>query len=97
MQKMVFQGTPDVKGKLFWSGWLALALSVTCAWRVLAMSEGKTDFPDGYDAVQAAAASHKIIFENSIVRILEVPTPLVGKPEPIHHHRWPSLDRKSVV
>jgi hypothetical protein len=91
MQKIVFQGTADVKGKLLWGGCLALALSVTCAWQVLAMSEGKSDFPDGGDAVQAAPESHKIIFENAIVRVLEVPIPPVGKPEPMHHHRWPSL------
>lgn len=91
MQKIVFQGTADVKRKLLWGGCLALALSVTCAWQVLAMSEGKSDFPDGGDAVQAAPESHKIIFENAVVRVLEVPIPPVGKPEPMHHHRWPSL------
>jgi hypothetical protein len=91
MQKKLVQGTPVVKRKLFWSGCLGLALSAACAWQVLAMSEGKSDFPDGYDAVQAAPESHKIIFENAMVRVLEVPIPPVGKPEPMHHHRWPGL------
>jgi hypothetical protein len=32
-----------------------------------------------------------VLFENAVVRVLEVPIPQVGKPEPMHHHRWPSL------
>ena len=70
---------------------LALALGVICCWRSMAMSQSKSDFPDGYDAVQAAPDSHKVIFENALVRVLEVPIPALGKPEPMHHHRWASL------
>jgi len=91
MQKLVFRRPPDVKKKLLLGGLLASVLGVACMWQALAMSDGKSDFPDGYDAVQSAPESHKIIFENAIVRVLEVPIPLVGKPEPMHHHRWPSL------
>jgi hypothetical protein len=52
--------------------------------------QDKSSFPDGFDAVQAAPKSHKVIFENAFVRVLEVsvsPNTTV----PMHHHRWPSL------
>ena len=53
--------------------------------------QDKSDFPDGYDAVQAAPNSHKVIFENALVRVLEVTVPPPGSTEPMHHHRWPSF------
>jgi hypothetical protein len=53
--------------------------------------QDKTAFPDGYDAVQAAPNSHKVIFENEFVRVLEVSIPPAGTTEPMHHHRWPSF------
>jgi hypothetical protein len=53
--------------------------------------QDKRDFPDGYDAVQAAPDSHKVIFENRLVRVLEVTVPPPGKTEPMHHHRYPSF------
>jgi hypothetical protein len=52
--------------------------------------QDKSGFPDGFDAVQAAPKSHKVIFENAFVRVLEVsvsPNTTV----PMHHHRWASL------
>jgi hypothetical protein len=70
---------------------IACSLSLWCVWRVSSASLDKSQFPEGYDAVQAAPDSHKIIFENAIVRVLEVPIPPVGKPEPMHHHRWVSV------
>jgi hypothetical protein len=51
----------------------------------------KSGFPDGYDAVQAAPNSHKVVFENEFVRVLEVTMPPPGATEPMHHHRWPSF------
>jgi hypothetical protein len=48
-------------------------------------------FPDGYDAVTAAPNSHKVIFENALVRVLEVTMPPPGTVEPMHHHHWPSF------
>ncbi|TRC98882.1 hypothetical protein FJV76_06605 [Mesorhizobium sp. WSM4303] len=42
------------------------------------------------DAVIAAPANHKVLFENDRLRVLEV----ILKPdeeEPTHHHRWPSV------
>jgi len=57
----------------------------------LIYGEDKSGFPDGYDAVQAAPNSHKVIFENSLVRVLEVTVPSSGTTEPMHHHRWPGF------
>jgi hypothetical protein len=51
----------------------------------------KSEFPDGYDAVQAAPNSHRVIFENELVRVLEVTMPPPGKTEPMHHHHWLSF------
>ena len=53
--------------------------------------QDKSEFPDGYDAVQAAPATHKVIFENEFVRVLEVSVPAAGQAIPMHHHRWPSF------
>lgn len=61
------------------------------AWPHIACAEDKFGFPDGYDAVQAAPKSHKVIFENALVRVLEVTVPPSGVTEPMHHHRWPSF------
>jgi hypothetical protein len=57
--------------------------------------QDKSGFPDGYDAVQAAPDTHKVIFENAFVRVLEVAAPPPGGTIPMPHHRWPSffLDR----
>jgi predicted metal-dependent enzyme (double-stranded beta helix superfamily) len=52
--------------------------------------QDKSDFPDGYDAVQAAPKSHRVVFENAFVRVLEVSVS-PGATVPMHHHRWPSL------
>lgn len=57
----------------------------------VALAQDKSGFPDGYDAAQAAPDSHKVIFENALVRVLEVTVPPPGKTEPMHHHRWPSF------
>jgi hypothetical protein len=48
-------------------------------------------FPQGYDAVTAAPGSHRVIFENTLVRVLEVTMPSPGKTEPMHHHHWPGF------
>ena len=49
-----------------------------------------TGFPNGFDAVQVAPNSHRVMFENPFVRVLEVKVP-PGTKEPMHHHRWPSI------
>ena len=53
--------------------------------------QDKSGFPDGYNAVQAAPGSHRVIFENEFVRVLEVTVPPAGSTVPMHHHRWPSF------
>lgn len=60
-------------------------------WHFTVYGQDKSNFPDGFDAVQAAPQSHKVIFENALVRVLEVTVPPPGTTEPMHHHRWPSF------
>jgi hypothetical protein len=70
---------------------LSTLLTLSLAAYFYAFAQDKSSFPDGYDAVQAAPATHKVIFENSLVRILEVTVPPPGTSIPMHHHRWPSF------
>ncbi len=42
------------------------------------------------DAVTAAPAQHRVLFENDNLRVLEV-TLEADDEEPVHHHRWPSV------
>lgn len=56
-----------------------------------AYGQDKSGFPDGFDAVQAAPNSHKVVFENEFVRVLEVTMPPPGTTIAMHHHRWPSF------
>jgi hypothetical protein len=49
-------------------------------------AQDKTGFPEGFDAVGAAPQSHKVLFENAIVRVLQVQV-APGTKEPMHHHR----------
>ncbi len=53
-------------------------------------AQDKPGFPDGFDAVQVAPQSHKVLFENAMVRVLEVVV-APGMKEPMHHHRWRSM------
>ena len=74
--------------------WLTVALLVLTAIgarQVLGLNEDQSKFPKGYDAVQAAPESHRVIFENAWVRVLQVSMPAPGKTEPMHHHHWPSF------
>jgi hypothetical protein len=57
------------------------------------------DRPAALDAVVAAPDSHKILFENDRVRVLEVSIP-PGKREPVHTHSRPSVmyvDRRPPI
>jgi hypothetical protein len=47
-------------------------------------------WPDELDAVVAAPASHRVVFENELTRVLEVVIG-PGEREPTHTHRWPSI------
>jgi hypothetical protein len=70
----------------------AAFLIAMCARQVLGLArDDATDFPEGYDAVMAAPNSHKVLFENALVRVLQVSMPPPGQTEPMHHHRWPGF------
>ena len=70
---------------------LVVVFSLLVAWNFYVYGQDKSDFPDGFDAVQAAPDTHKVIFENAFVRVLEVTVPAPGTTIPMHHHRWPSF------
>jgi hypothetical protein len=70
---------------------LAAFGSMIAAQHLLLHAQDKADFPDGFDAVQAAPASHKVVFENEFIRVLQVTLPPAGSAEPMHYHRYPSL------
>jgi hypothetical protein len=53
-------------------------------------AQDKTGFPEGFDAVEVAPQSHKVLYENAFVRVLQVQV-APGAKEPMHHHRWPSF------
>lgn len=69
----------------------AVLLVVIGTQQVRGTTGDAADFPDGYDAVTAAPNSHKVVFENALVRVLEVTMPPSGQTEPMHHHHWPSF------
>src|ERR1700685_4480385 len=73
---------------------LCAALVVRClvlfARHFYAHGQDESAFPHGFDAVQAASKSHRVIFENAFVRVLEVGV-LRGTAVPMHHPRWSSL------
>lgn len=54
-------------------------------------AQDNAGFPQGFDAVEAAPDSHKVVFENAFIRVVQVTLPPAGHAEPMHHHRWPSL------
>ena len=65
-------------------GMLLSSLMAIFASQALGLTQGKADFPPGYDAVAAAPNSHRVIFENALVRVLEVTMPPPGSTEPMH-------------
>ena len=48
------------------------------------------DWPPHLDALVAAPANHRLLFEDDAVRVLEVSVE-PGEHENLHHHRWPSI------
>jgi hypothetical protein len=70
---------------------LVVSLMALFAGHVYVHGQDRLSFPDGFDAVQAAPDTHKVIFENAFVRVLEVTVPPAGATIPMHHHRWPSF------
>jgi len=53
-------------------------------------AQGSWNWPPSMDAVVAAPGSHRVLFENDDVRVLEV-TIAAGDREPEHTHRDPSV------
>jgi predicted metal-dependent enzyme (double-stranded beta helix superfamily) len=47
-------------------------------------------WPEGLDAMTAAAGNHRILFENERVRVLNTNI-APGETVPLHTHRWPSV------
>jgi hypothetical protein len=54
------------------------------------LAPSKWKWPDSLDAVKAAPESHRVLFENDKLRILEVTIEPYGF-EPMHTHRFPSV------
>ncbi len=69
----------------------ALGALLLCARRSNLYAQDGTGFPSGCDAIQAAPASHKVVYENAFIRVLQVTLPPAGSSEPMHCHRWPSV------
>ena len=53
-----------------------------------AMEAERWPWPEALDALQAAAESHRLLFENDAVRVLETRI-APGETTPLHTHRWP--------
>lgn len=88
---MTFREGADAVGRRRFIAIIGSALPVLINPAGISFAQDRSGFPDGYDAVEAAPDSHKVIFENKLVRVLEVTVPAPGKAEPMHHHRWPSF------
>jgi hypothetical protein len=69
---------------------LAASSVVLFARHFYVYGQDKSGFPDGYDAVLAAPDTHKVIFENASVRVLEVTVPPPGRTIPMHHQLGPA-------
>ncbi len=48
------------------------------------------EWPPHLDALIAAPANHRLLYEDDEVRVLDVSVE-PGERENLHHHRWPSL------
>jgi len=74
--------------------WIAasvVTLLVMSAGAFWLYGQDKSEYPAGYDALEAAPAAHKLVFENAFVRVLEIPYQPSGTTVPMHHHRWPGF------
>jgi quercetin dioxygenase-like cupin family protein len=54
-----------------------------------AAAPNSPEWPDELDALVAAPAHHKLLFENERVRVLETRI-AAGDRTPVHTHRWPA-------
>jgi len=74
----------------YFGGTIHLDNNTTTATIDSSSSSAKWTWPDSLDAVKAAPDNHKVVYEDSTVRILQVL--LDGhKEEPIHTHKWKSI------
>jgi hypothetical protein len=51
---------------------------------------GSWSWPDSLDACAAAPESHRLLFENDDVRVLDTRI-APGETTPVHTHRWPGI------
>jgi hypothetical protein len=56
---------------------------VLCAEHAYLYGQDKSGFSDEYEAVQAAPASHRVVFENAFIRVVHVTLPPAGSSEPM--------------
>lgn len=56
----------------------------------LSLIKSTRNWPDSLDAIKAAPESHKVVYEDSTVRILQVIL-AANKTEPVHAHQWKSI------
>src|SRR6476659_11426146 len=54
------------------------------------MEPVRWEWPASLDALEAAPESHRLLFENDAVRVLET-TIAPGQTTPVHTHRWPGI------
>jgi hypothetical protein len=54
------------------------------------MDPEEWSWPDSLDALKAAPESHRLLFENDAVRVLET-TIAPRQTTPVHTHRWPGI------
>lgn len=73
-------GAPAIAGTLFFAG----------AWAQGKATGTAVQWPDSLEALVAAPQTHKRLFENADVRLLEVVIQ-PGEAEPLHGHRWPQI------
>jgi hypothetical protein len=71
-------GSPAMAGALFLAG----------AWAQGKATGTAVQWPDSLEALVAAPQTHKRLFENADLRLLEVVIQ-PGETEPLHGHRWP--------
>lgn len=68
---------------------VALGLAVGASAQSL-RAQTSWNWSDSLDATISAAASHRVLLEDSHVRVLVVTIP-PGQKEAVHTHRWPSV------
>jgi len=73
-------------------GLVAVLTVVAFVWAQI----GAQPWPDSLNSVNAAPNSHKVLFEDENVRLIEVTVP-PGSTEPLHGHKWPAITIEDSV